>query len=174
MIPLMLASAGVGAIGDLLAGVNANGQARARAKALEAGGRQALNEAGSAAQAALDEGDAVSGRAATLSAASGGGFTGSATDHLAMLSRKAMFNAHTAVYRGEAEANNSFAEASAARSAGKAALVTGIVKAGGTVLGAIANQRMTAKANLSASGSSAGKKIKFNNAPLVDVYSGQY
>lgn len=141
---MMLVSKGVGALGDLLAGVGGNTQAKQKARALEAGSRQSLAEAGVAAQLALEEGDLAQGRAAVLAAASGGGITGSAVDVLNQLSRKATFNARSAVYRGEMESNNLLAEAEASRAQGRVELITGLAKVGGTVLGAIGAKRAAA------------------------------
>ena len=134
--PIALAAAGLSAAGKIFGGITANSAARARARALEDGARQALNEAGVAAQLAIEDDERAMARAVTLAAAGGRGATASRV--LADLERQSVFRARTAAYRGQAEARNKRYDAQVSRAEGRSALIGSFIDAGSSLLSTFA------------------------------------
>ena len=136
MDPLTLAAAGMASAGKLLGGFMANSAARARGRALDDQARQALREAGVAAQVGLEEDERLLARTATLAASNAGGV--GAGRVLADLERQSSFKARNSIYRGKAEAQNARREAQVARTDGRNALIGAAVSATSSLLGSYA------------------------------------
>jgi hypothetical protein len=135
-IGLTVASAGLKIFGSIFGGSSAKKAANARAKLLEDAAAQDLNESGVNAQIAVEEGDRLQARAATLAAASGGGTAGGVLDVLQDLQRQSLFEAKAAIYSGMTASRAKHLQANAERKAGKDAFVSSLVNAGSTLLGA--------------------------------------
>lgn len=142
--PLVIAAAGLSAVGKILGGASARSSARARAKANEMQARQALLESGVAAQVGVEADEREIARAATLAAAGGGGFEGSAMRVLDDLSRQSVFRARSSIYRGQAEAQARRYDAKVAKREGDNALFSSIVGAGSSLLSSFASSRLGA------------------------------
>lgn len=154
-----MAGGGLAAIGELITGFGAYYASKAQAKALRAGEQMAKQEAGVASNIALEEGDRVQARAATLAAASGGGLTGSAMGVLDDLGRQSMYRARQAVYEGVTEAQRLNFQSRVAKKQGQIALVTSIFKAAATFAGdagTSAQQAQAAQGGGSSAGAGAG------------------
>lgn len=152
--PIGIAAAALGAVGSIVGGIGQNNAAKARARALEMQAQQARNEAGVAAQMGLMDDDRLAGHAATLQAANGGGFSGSAMDVLNDLRQQSIFKAKTTVYRGESQARNDLYEAKVSRQSGTNALISSGVNAASSLLGSFAQAAQLK--SLAGAGSSAG------------------
>lgn len=132
--PVGIAAAGLSAVGSLFEGITANSAAKARARQLEMQAQQARQEGGVAAQMGIADDQRMQAHAATLAAANGGGFEGSAMNVLNDLQQQSLFKAKSTVYRAQSQANNADYEASVARQEGKNALISGAIKAGSSLL----------------------------------------
>ncbi len=113
---------------------------RAQASNLRRAAKAARGEASGEAQQAVDEAERAGARAAVIGAATGGGFDGSFGDVLGDLEQTGMFNARSAIYAGNVEANNRLYEAAVKEQEGKLALLSAFVP----ILGSIAGERMRA------------------------------
>lgn len=137
MDPFLIA-AGIGAIGKLFGGVTSFLSDKAEQQVDRQNAQQHLQEAGVAASQAIEQGDAVAARAAVATAANGGGFVGSGLGLITSLADTAMYNARVAAYRGRTQANADLYQAEVAKMKGRAALIGGILGAGSSVLGGMA------------------------------------
>lgn len=135
--PLAIAAIGFKVLGSIFGAQSAARAARQRAAQYEAAAQQGLDESGVAAQIQLEQGDRLAGKAATLAAASGGGTTGSALNVMDDLARQSMFNARSAIYKGQTQARVDRMAEKAATSAGNDAVVSNLVDAGGTLVGGL-------------------------------------
>ena len=116
---------------------------RAQASNLRRAAKAARGEASAEAQLAVDEAERAGARAAVVGAASGGGFDGSFGDVLGDLEQTGMFNARSAIFAGNVEANNRLYEADVATQESKMALLSAFVP----IVGSIAGDRMRAAEN---------------------------
>jgi len=137
MLPV---AAAVSAVGSLVSGFGQFQASRARAAALRAAAKQARGEASMSAQMAADEGERAAARAAVMGASSGGGFQGSFAGALEQLERTATFNARSAIYAGNIEAQNRNYEARVAKQEGTMALVSSVFEAGSSLAGGFMRQ----------------------------------
>lgn len=126
-------SAGISAVSSLFKGVTGFFGGNAQAKAEQQAARQAGDEAGVAAQQALGQGDAAAAQGAVQAAANGGGFVGSSLAAISDLSRKAMFNARAAAYRGQTEIQKHLYDAGVAKAQGLNDLIGGTLGAAGSL-----------------------------------------
>ena len=136
MDPFTIA-AGISAAGKLFSGLSGLFGGNSKAKQEEYAAQQARDEAGVAPSQALAQGDAVASRAATQAAANGGGLVGSSIGVIQDLSQKAMFNARSAVYRGETEARAHLYQAKVAKAEGLQSLIGGVLGAAASVAGGV-------------------------------------
>lgn len=137
-------SSALSAAGNIVAGFGSFFGARAKARALRAAARQARGEASMQAQMAVDEAQRAAARAAVSGAASGGGFEGSFGDVLADLEQTGTFNARSAIYAGNVEANNRIYESKVAKQQGWFDLASSALQATTSIAGdrmAAAEQR---------------------------------
>lgn len=139
---LMIAAAGLGAVGKLVGGASARDAAKARASALEAASRQALQEGGVAAQMGLTEDERTIAHATTQAAKGGGGFGGSTLNVLDDLARQQTFRARSTIYGARKESYGLLTDARASRVEGSNAMLEGIIGAGGSLLSGFANAAM--------------------------------
>ncbi|WP_303829393.1 virion core protein, T7 gp14 family [Asticcacaulis taihuensis] len=127
-------SAIVSAAGSLLGGINAQAAYNQRAKQLRAQADQYNMEAGTQAMSYM--GDAARQEASGfVSAASGGGVTGSAFDVLNDFAGTALYNARSIVYQGQTKARNALQESYNAKAEGQNALISSVFSAGSSLLG---------------------------------------
>jgi hypothetical protein len=125
----------IAGVGSLVQGFGAFQSKRAQAAALKTAAKQARGEASMQAQLAADEGERAAARAAVMGAASGGGTQGSFAGVLEQLERTATFNARSALYAGNVEANNRLYEAKVAKADGTMALISSVFQAGSSLAG---------------------------------------
>lgn len=140
--PLVIAAAGLGALGKIMGGLSARAAARARAKALEQQARQSLMEGGVEAMMGLEADERVIANATVNAAAGGGGLQGSASRVLDDLQRQSVFRARSTIYRAEGEARRARYEGKVAKVEGDNALAGSIVSAGSSLLGAFAKSSL--------------------------------
>ena len=145
MDPVSIAVMGMSAVGGLLKGITGFAAGNAKKRQAELAAAQARSEAGVQAQVALEDADQVEAVAATRAAANGGGFDSSAADVLADIRRKGMFNARSALWQGETEAENALFEGRLAKKQGTLALIGGTLDAGTSVLGGYMKSRAQKK-----------------------------
>lgn len=136
--PLIIAAAGLSAVGSLVKGLSAYSAGKAAKRQSEARARQFNREAGIEAQVALEELDQTGGEAAVRAAASGGGLASSSADVLADIERKGMFNARSLLYAGSTKAENALYEGRVAKKQGALELVGSTLKAGSSLANAFA------------------------------------
>lgn len=166
MDPITIA-AGISALGSLFSGVTGFLGGNAKADALKKQAAQHRAEAGVNAQAELEQGNATVAHAAVQAAANGGGFVGSTMGVLQDLSRKAMFNARSAAYRG---ATQSQADEYAADQAGSEALqslVSGGLGAGASMFSGMG--KSAALSRMAGAGAGAGAGAAAGGADLSEL-----
>ena len=137
------AAAAAQQVGQIISGFGTWRAKRAQASNLRRAAVQARKDGSAEAQLAVDEAERAGARAAVVGAATGGGFDGSFGAVLDDLEQTGMFNARSAIYAGNVEANNRLYEAEIANVEGKMALVSAFV---GTA-SSIAGQQMQAAEN---------------------------
>jgi hypothetical protein len=134
------------AAGKLFKGITSFIGGNSAAKAAEAAALQARQEAGAAANIALDEGERVSASAAVSAAGSGGGLIGSTLSVLEDLGIQSMHNARSAIYSGETEGRRFEYQGRVAKVEGRNALISSAFDAGSTVLGGMGQQAQAQRA----------------------------
>ncbi len=123
------------AVGNIVGGFGSWQASQAKAAALKGAAKMARRDASTEAQLAADDAERAGARAAVQGAASGGGFGGSFAGVLDDLERTGVFNARSAIYAGNVEANNRLYEAKVAKAEGTMALVTSVLQASSSVAG---------------------------------------
>jgi hypothetical protein len=132
MDPFTIA-AGISSVGSLFKGVTSFLSGNAQASAERAAAKQSRAEAGVKSSQALAQGDAVAATAATQAAANGGGLDGSAMNIISSLGQQSMFNARSAIYRGETEARSDLYNANVDKAQGLQGLIGGTIGAAGSM-----------------------------------------
>lgn len=127
-------SAGISAVAALFKGISGFFGMNAEAKAEKNAARQAQAEAGVASSQALAQGDQVAAQGAVNAAANGGGLVGSSLAVISDLTRKAMFNARAAAYRGATESQAHLYNAKVDKAAGVNDLVGGLFGSAGSLV----------------------------------------
>jgi hypothetical protein len=134
MAPLVIAAA-LASAGELFKGITAFIGGNDEKRLMQQAADQARQESSVRANISLADAERAAARAATM-AAGGGGVTGSAIDVLDDLGRQAMFNARSAIYAGESEAQQRLYEGRVAKAEGVKTLITSGVRATSSFLGA--------------------------------------
>ncbi len=138
MLPLMIAAAGLSAIGKIVGGVSARNAAKARASAMEQASRQALQEGGVAAQVGYGVDERAIAHATTLAAAGGGGFGGSSLNVLDDLARQQIYRSRSTIYGAQKESYNYLKDARATRTQGQNEFIGSLFSATGSMLSGFA------------------------------------
>lgn len=133
MAPIVAAAA-LAAAGKLFKGITGFLGKNQEKKYLRQQAQVRRQEAGIESNVALEEGERVAARGAVVAAASGGGTGGSATAVLDDVARQSMFNARSAIYRGESEARNLTYQASVKSAEAKIELISSFVDAGSSFM----------------------------------------
>jgi hypothetical protein len=121
--------------GKIVEGIGTYQAKRAQAAMLKLAAKQARREGSQEAQLATDEAERAGARAAVAGAGSGGGFEGSFAGVLEDLQRTGVFNARSAIYAGNVEAENRLYEAKVAKQEGTMALISAFVGGGSSIAG---------------------------------------
>lgn len=139
MDPITIAAA-IALAGGIFKGFTGWLGGKAQEKQGQARARQANQEAGQQAQAALAEEDEVAGEAAVRAAANGGGLDGSSADVLADIERRGQYNARSAIWAGTTKAENALYEGKTGRRQatlnGIGSVIGGASQAAGTLASA--------------------------------------
>lgn len=122
-------------VGRLIQGFGSWQASMSKAANLKASAKVARREASAEAQMATDEAERAGARAAVAGAASGGGFEGSFGSVLEDLERTGVFNARSAIYAGNVDANNRLYESEVAKQEGRFALISSIFQTSASIAG---------------------------------------
>jgi len=134
-----IAAAAATAIGSVVSGVSQYSQAKSQAAYANANAGIAEQQAETQAQAIREKARRLSGQNRAAIGASGVDLAGSFLDALADSDINAELDAQTALWNGKIEAANQRAQAKAAKSGGRSALVGGIFGAGTSAISGFAN-----------------------------------
>ncbi|BBF79921.1 hypothetical protein EM6_0498 [Asticcacaulis excentricus] len=135
-----LAGSAINAFASLLGAFNANNAAKARARQLRMEADRINMEAGRSAMEDMRQSSKAE-ASGFVSAAAGGGFTGSAIDVMNEFVGDSLYNARALIYQGQTQARNALYEANVARAEGKNALIGGVLNAGASLLGGYGQYR---------------------------------
>lgn len=130
-----MAAAAIQSVGKIVEGFGTFSAKMGQAANLKRAAKSARGEASMEAQLAADEAERAGARAAVVGAAGGGGFGGSFGAVLEDLEQTGVFNARSAIYAGNVEANNRLYEAEVAKQEGRMALIGSLFGAGSTIAG---------------------------------------
>lgn len=140
MDPITIAAA-LASAGKLFEGITAFIGGNDKKRLMQQAADQARQEGSVRANISLADSERAAARAATMAAGGGGGVVGSAIDVLDDLGRQAMFNARSAIYAGESEAQQRLYEGRVAKAEGMKTLITSGVRATSSFLGATEKQK---------------------------------
>lgn len=134
MSPEVMAKAAERA-GEIVQGFGTWQGLRAKASQLRKAAGSARREASTEAQMAVDELERTGARAAVAGAGSGGGFEGSFGTVLEDIQRTGIFNARSAIYAGNVEAENLLYESKLAKNEAAMTLVSMALQTGSSIAG---------------------------------------